>query len=93
MSNLEDWLFICKPKLEKMAAMPRRPSSSCANLRQWTVEVNRLCHESKMSHVDWQEFQTRLKPVLLEMLQSAQVEYHYHKKVMFNDAAVKKVMC
>ncbi len=78
MSNLEDWLFICKPKIDIPMAMPRMPSSS-ANLRQWTVEVNRLCHESKMGHVDWQEFQTRLRPVLLEMLQSAEVEYHYHK--------------
>lgn len=79
MSNLEDWLFICWPKMEKMAMSRRGKSSTCANLRQWTVEVNRLCHESKMGHVDWQEFQTRLKPVLLDMLQGAQVEYHYHK--------------
>ena len=42
------------------------------------AEVNRLCHESKFGPVDWEEFQGRLRPMLLEMLGDA-VEYHIHK--------------
>eukprot|EP00438_Fugacium_kawagutii_P032186 Skav209037 [mRNA] locus=scaffold2483:101739:104772:+ [translate_table: standard] len=57
------------------------PLASSAALRQWATEVNRLCHESKFGSVDWEEFQGRLRPMLLDMLQDAAVEYVDHRKM------------
>ena len=82
MPNIEDWLFVCHPKTRPWPLPLRRrmqlASGGCAALRQWGAEVNRLCHESKFGPVDWEEFQGRLRPMLLEMLGDA-VEYHIHK--------------
>lgn len=79
MSKLEDWLFVCTPKTWPIhrGAETRLASSGA---RQWATEVNRLCHESKFGPVDWEEFQGRLRPMLLDMLQDAGVEYVDHRR-------------
>ena len=79
MPTIEDWLFVCHPKTWPLPG--RMQLAGCAALRQWGAEVNRLCHESKFGPVDWEEFQGRLRPMLLEMLGDAAVEYHNHKPV------------
>lgn len=74
--TIEDWLFVCTPKTWPIhRGVPRL----AAALRPWAVEVNRLCHESKFGPVDWEEFQGRLRPMLLDMLQDAAVEYVDHR--------------
>ena len=80
MPNIEDWLFVCHPKTRPLPLRRRMQlaSGGCAALRQWGAEANRLCHESKFGPVDWEEFQGRLRPMLLEMLGDA-VEYYIHK--------------
>lgn len=80
MPNIEDWLFVCTPKTSPLRGAKPRLASSGAALRQWATEVNRLCHESKFGPVDWKEFQERLRPMLLDMLQDAAVEYMDHRK-------------
>ena len=76
MPSIEDWLFVCHPKTWPLPGRRMQlASSGCAALRQWVAEVNRLCHESKFGPVDWEEFQGRLRPMLLEMLGDAAVEY------------------
>ena len=84
MSNIEDWLVVCTPKSLTSVPLQQRPwgvqamaSSDCAALRQWVAEINRLCHDSKLGPVDWRDFQDRLKPMLLELLQDATVEYKH----------------
>lgn len=64
MPELEDWLFVCQPKSWPLPQSPAKP----AELRRWNAEVNKRCHDSQLGAVDWQELQSRLRPLLLDML-------------------------